>query len=222
MTDPITFERVLENMPLIAILRGILPREAIAIGEALYGAGFLSLEVPLNSPEPLSSIAKLREEFDGKMLIGAGTVLSVVDVGHSQVAGAQFMVSPNVNTAVISATKTSHLISIPGFQTPTEAFAARDAGADALKLFPAETTPPNTLNALQAVLPMGWPVIPVGGINPSNINAYLAAGAAGFGIGAALYAPGIDPDALHQRAIAFVEALETARNRHKRLCAKRS
>jgi 2-dehydro-3-deoxyphosphogalactonate aldolase len=198
-------------MPLIAILRGMEPRDSLDIAEALVSAGFLCVEVPLNSPEALTSIAKIRARFDGKLLVGAGTVLSLTDVAEVQGAGAQFVVSPNTNPAVITATKHRGLLSVPGFATPTEAFAATDAGADAIKLFPAEGASPSMLRALKAVLPASCPILPVGGITPTNMTDYIAAGAAGFGIGSSIYKPGTRPQIVGERAASFVAAWRAQR-----------
>jgi 2-dehydro-3-deoxyphosphogalactonate aldolase len=200
------WQRVLKEMPLIAILRGMQPSEALDIAAALKRAGFLSLEVPLNSPDPFSSIRLLKEKFGGQMLIGAGTVLSTSDVDACHTAGAEFIVSPNTNADVIRATKAHGLLSLPGFMTPSEAFAALHAGADGLKLFPAEGAPPSVLRAMKAVLPKASPVFAVGGITAASMADYHAAGAAGFGIGSAIYAPGISADAVHDRAAKFVTA----------------
>jgi len=206
MTDAMSWEHVLVAMPLIPILRGMEPRDSQSIAEALMSAGFLCVEVPLNSPDALASIAKIRIQFDGKLLVGAGTVLSIAEVAEVQGAGAQFVVSPNTNTAVIAATKHRGLVSVPGFVTPSEAFAAMDAGADALKLFPAEGSSPAVLRALKAVLPASCPILPVGGITPTNMADYIAAGAAGFGIGSSIYKPGTRPEIVRERAAGFVAA----------------
>jgi 2-dehydro-3-deoxyphosphogalactonate aldolase len=197
---------VIRTRPLVAILRGIRPEDAAAIGDALADAGFLCLEVPLNSPRPLETIAALRARFDGRLLVGAGTVLNPAEVGAVAAAGGQLIISPNTDTAVIAAAKQAGLVSVPGFFTPSEAFAALAAGADALKLFPAETAGPATLKAIRAVLPPGVPVLPVGGIEPDAMAAWRAAGASGFGIGSALYRPGAGADEVAARAKAFVAA----------------
>lgn len=203
---------VLSSMPLVAILRGIKPREAVCAVEALADAGFLCVEVPLNSPDAVKSIVKLRERFDGKLLIGAGTVLTASELAAADRAGAQLVVSPNTVPALVIAAKQRGLVSIPGFATPTEAFAATDAGADALKLFPAELASPPVLRALKAVLPASRPVLPVGGITVDNMAAYVAAGAAGFGIGSSIYAPGTPPEVIGVRAAAFVRAWHACRS----------
>lgn len=200
------WHEVLAKLPLVAILRGLQPTEASDVAAALIAAGFLCVEVPLNSPEPLESIRRIREQFDGKLLVGAGTVLSVVQVRTVRDAGAQLAVSPDSNPQVVTAAKDAGMISIPGFATPTEAFASIRAGADALKLFPAESASPAVLRALKAVLPPTVPILPVGGISIATMPSYLAAGAAGFGIGSSIYTPGLTAQAVGQRAAEFVTA----------------
>jgi 2-dehydro-3-deoxyphosphogalactonate aldolase len=194
-------------VPIIAILRGVAPAEAPDIAAALYAAGLRCVEVTLNSPEPLASIAAIRARFGADMRVGAGTVLSAHEVIEAAGAGAQLIVSPNTDLAVIAATKQAGLISLPGMFTPSEAFEALAAGADALKLFPAEASSPPSLKALLAVLPPGTAVLPVGGIEARSMAAWRAAGATGFGVGGALYKAGFGPDEVHSRALAFVEAL---------------
>jgi 2-dehydro-3-deoxyphosphogalactonate aldolase len=176
--------------PLIAILRGLTPQEAPAVGRALWEAGFRILEVPLNSPEPMISIAMLRLAVP-QALIGAGTVLDLTQVAQVQAAGGQLIISPNFNPAVLAAAKAARLFAIPGVATPTEAFAALRAGADAIKLFPAEMISPAAVKAMRAVLPRDALLIPVGGVSASNMAAYVQAGANGFGIGSSLYSPGM-------------------------------
>jgi 2-dehydro-3-deoxyphosphogalactonate aldolase len=199
-------QRVFKQMPLIAILRGIEPTSVLQVAQILQETGFLCVEIPLNSPDPLVSIAALRKHFGDQLLIGAGTVLSVAQVEDVHSAGAQLVVSPNTNPQVIRVAKARGLVSIPGFATPTEAFAALEAGADALKLFPAEAAPPAALKALKAVLPTQSAVFPVGGIAPQTMSAYFSAGAAGFGIGSALYRHGLATELVRERALAFVTA----------------
>jgi len=202
----VTWEHVLSDLPLIAILRGVTPTEAVPVAEALYASGFLCVEVPLNSPNPFESIGAIRARLKESLVAGAGTVLSAADVKSSRSSGAQLIVSPNTDLAVIRATRKAGLISLPGCATPSEAFNAHRLGANALKLFPAEAMPPPVLRALKAVLPPHLPLLPVGGITPQTIAAYRAAGAAGFGIGSAIYSPGSTPDQVHERAAAFVRA----------------
>lgn len=198
---------VLDALPLVAILRGLVPEEAVAIGEAVAAAGFLCIEVPLNSPRPLESIERLRKVLDGRVLVGAGTVLSVNDVMRVNDAGGQLCVSPNVNSEVISATKARGLMSIPGFLTPTEGFAALAAGADAIKLFPAELVGPRGLQAMKAVLPTKARILAVGGVAPDNMAEWQRAGAAGFGIGSSLFKPGQNAEETGRKAAAFVAAM---------------
>jgi 2-dehydro-3-deoxyphosphogalactonate aldolase len=202
----VNFSDVLADLPLIAVLRGITPTEAPAIAAALHDAGLRCLEVTLNSPRPLDGIAAIRDRFDGRLLVGAGTVLTASEVADAATAGAQFIVSPDTNVAVIHATKAAGLVSLPGFFSPTEAFAAIAAGADALKLFPAEAASPAMLKAMLAVLPAGARVFPVGGIAPQVMSAWRAAGASGFGVGSALYRPGVTPDEARRLARPFVAA----------------
>ncbi|MES2699524.1 MAG: 2-dehydro-3-deoxy-6-phosphogalactonate aldolase [Pseudomonadota bacterium] len=198
----------LDPLPLVAILRGLVPEEAVAIGEAIADAGFLCLEVPLNSPRPLESIELLRKALDGRVLVGAGTVLTVADVEQVADAGGQLCVSPNVNVDVIKAAKARGLVSMPGFLTPSEAFLALSSGADAIKLFPAETIGPKGLQAIMAVLPAQARVYAVGGIAPGNIAEWQSAGASGFGIGSSLFKPGQDPLETGRKAAAFVAAMD--------------
>ncbi len=201
-----TWNDVLTTLPLVAILRGLTPDEAVEVGEALVAAGFLCLEMPLNSPLPLESIRRLREALGDRAIVGAGTVLSVEAVRDVAAAGGQVVISPNTNPAVIGATKAAGLISFPAFFTPSEAFAAIEAGADAIKLFPAETAGPAALKAIKAVLPPTTPVFPVGGVEPGNAGAWRAAGADGLGLGSALYKPGRTAAEVGEAANAFVAA----------------
>lgn len=192
-----------DNFPFIAITRGLKTEEAILCGSVLQEAGFSIIENPLNSPDPYRSINILAENFGDKILVGAGTVLTVEQVGQVKDAGGQLIISPNCNPAVIEATKKSGLLSIPGVATPTEALIAIRAGADALKLFPAEFLPPAALKAMRAILPPETILIPVGSIDENNWQAYWRAGAAAFGLGSSLYSPGISPTNLKERAKAF-------------------
>jgi 2-dehydro-3-deoxyphosphogalactonate aldolase len=202
-----TLAQAMAQLPLIAILRGLTPAEAPAIGEALVRSGFAIIEVPLNSPEPLQSIAELTQQFP-QTLIGAGTVLNVQQVKDVHAAGGRLVVAPNFNPAVVAQALALNMVVLPGVATPTEAFAALDAGAHGLKLFPAEMITPATVKALRAVLPKTAALMPVGGITPDNMAAYLAAGASGFGLGSALYAPGKSAQAVQQQAQAFVRAFK--------------
>ncbi len=196
----------LDDLPLIAILRGLTPEEAPEIGAALIEAGVRAIEVPLNSPEPLRSIKILADQFGAQALIGAGTVLTAEEVRAVADSGARLVVSPNIDAAVIEASKRAGLISAPGFYTATEAFAAIKAGADILKLFPAELAGPIGLRALRAVLTPAQRVYAVGGVSPQSLRTWRDAGAAGFGIGSALYRPGQAAAEVSHRARAFVTA----------------
>ncbi|MBO9579278.1 MAG: 2-dehydro-3-deoxy-6-phosphogalactonate aldolase [Sphingobium sp.] len=193
-------------MPFVAILRGLAPEDAPSVGETLVGAGLRCIEVPLNSPRPLESIAALADAAHESVLIGAGTVLSPADVDSVAQAGGRIIVSPNMNPRVIRRTKELGLLSLPGIATPSEAFAAIEAGADGLKLFPAEMHNPAVLKAMKAVLPSDIPVFAVGGIGPDNLTAWRRAGADGFGIGSALFRPGIALAELDERAKALTAA----------------
>ena len=207
MTHPQAFARHFAACPLVAILRGLTPDEAEGAGAALIAAGVRIIEVPLNSPSPLDSIARLAARFGDEALIGAGTVLTPADVARVADAGGGLIVSPNTDPRVIRAAKSAGLASAPGCFTPTEAFAALEAGADALKLFPAEAAPPAVVKALRAVLPRDVPLIAVGGITPGAMADYRAAGADGFGLGSALYSPGMAAADVATRARGFVAAL---------------
>lgn len=200
---------ILAPLPLIAILRGVTPDEILGIGEALIDAGFVAIEVPLNSPEPLASIRLLADAFGERALIGAGTVRDPADVARIAAAGGRLVVMPHGDAAVIDAAKERGLLCVPGVATPTEAFAALDAGADALKLFPAEALPPAVVKAWRAVLPKDVWLLPVGGIRPDSMALYLAAGANGFGLGSALYKPGMTPAQVAANARAFADAFAT-------------
>ncbi|MGF1627734.1 MAG: 2-dehydro-3-deoxy-6-phosphogalactonate aldolase [Alphaproteobacteria bacterium] len=199
----------LERLPLVAILRGVTPEAVVAIGEALVAAGFAVIEVPLNSPRPIDSIRLLAEALGDRALVGAGTVLRAEQVGQVADAGGRLIVMPHADGAVIRAAKAARLYAVPGFATPTEAFSALAAGADALKLFPAEANPPPVLKALRAVLPAEVRVLPVGGITPEAMGAYVRAGAGGFGLGSALYKPGMTAAEAGARAERFVSAWNT-------------
>ncbi len=201
------FEAAFAACPLVAILRGLTPAEAPAVGEALVGAGFTLIEVPLNSPDPLRSIAILAERLSGRALVGAGTVLEPAQVAAIGAAGGGLVVSPNTDAAVIGATRALGLVSLPGYQTPTEAFAALAAGATALKLFPADVASPAALRAHRAVLPPGTRVLAVGGVTPDGIAGWRAAGADGFGLGSNLYRPSKGAADIARDAAAFVNAL---------------
>jgi 2-dehydro-3-deoxyphosphogalactonate aldolase len=200
------FDAAMDELPLVAILRGITPAEAPTIGAALVAEGFRLIEVPLNSPQPFESIAGLRAALSPNVLVGAGTVRTPDDVLRLRDGGADLVVMPHADTSLIRAAKVAGLVCVPGVATPTEAFAALDAGADALKLFPAELVSPAVVRALRAVLPTSVRLLPVGGITASSMPAWSKAGISGFGLGSALYAPGRSADEVRGRARAFVAA----------------
>jgi 2-dehydro-3-deoxyphosphogalactonate aldolase len=207
MSHIAAFDAAFAKCPLIAILRGVRPDEVEDVGEALVAAGFTLIEVPMNSPDPLDSVARLAKRFAGRAQIGAGTVLRVDQVAAVGAAGGTMIISPNANLGVIAASAAAGLVSLPGIATPSEAFAALDAGATALKLFPAEASTPSVVKAMRAVLPKDVRVLPVGGIAPNNMQPWRDAGAAGFGLGSALYKPGMSAAEVGANARAFVAAL---------------
>jgi len=194
---------------LIAILRGLRPEESVAIGEVLYDAGFRIIEVPLNSPQPFDSIRLLRNSLPADCLIGAGTVLSAEQVQQVKAAGGQLIVMPHSDPVVLKAAKEADLYLAPGVVTPTEAFAALAAGADVLKLFPAESLAPAVVKALLAVLPKGTALVPVGGISPDNMQPFLDAGVAGFGLGSGLFKPGMTVQQVADNAKAYAQAWQS-------------
>lgn len=207
MTDAITpFQTALAQCGLIAILRGVRPDEARDIGQVLYESGFRVIEVPLNSPSATDSIRLLRESLPADCQVGAGTVIDPAACDLIRAAGGDLIVMPHSDPAVIRAAKSAGMACAPGVATPTEAYAALSAGADALKMFPAEQLGAAALKAWRAVLPRSVPLIPVGGIVPSSIASYAFAGASGFGLGSALYKPGDSPREVAKMAIAFVAA----------------
>ena len=198
------FATAFARCPLVAILRGVRPDEVEPIGDALVAAGFTLIEVPMNSPDPLDSIGRLARRLDGRALVGAGTVLTPDQVRAVQQVGGRLIISPNSDLSVIAQSAQAGLVSMPGYFTPTEAFAAVQAGASALKLFPAEAATPAVLKAQRAVLPKDLPILVVGGINPDNMAPWVAAGANGFGLGSALYKPGATAAQVSEAAQAFL------------------
>ena len=198
-------------LPLVAILRGVRPEEAAGIGASLYAEGFRLIEVPLNSPEPFASIAAIRRAVPMDALVGAGTVLSVDHVRQLKDCGGEIVVMPHADVTVIRAAKEAGLVCTPGVVTPTEAFAALAAGADALKIFPAELVTPAILKAIRVVLPKGTRLLPVGGITPDNMTPYLNAGATGFGLGSALYKPGMMANEVAAMANNFVNSWQNVK-----------
>jgi 2-dehydro-3-deoxyphosphogalactonate aldolase len=209
MTAHQKFDAALYHLPLVGILRGLQAHEALAVGEALCSADWTLIEVPLNSPDPLTSIATLANNFP-QALIGAGTVLTPSDVRNVHAAGGQLIVAPNFNPAVVREAVRLGLVCLPGVMTATEAFAALEAGATGLKLFPSEMISPAVVRALRAVLPANTRLLPVGGITPDNMGNYLAAGASGFGIGSALYQPGMTATQVQANASNFIAAYRVA------------
>ena len=195
--------QTLDNVTQIAIIRGVTPDEAVAVAGAFVESGFGVVEVPLNSPDPLESVRRMAEAYGDRVLIGAGTVLTPADAQAVAEAGGKLIVSPNTNPDVIRETKKLGLMSVPGVLTPTECFAALDAGADALKLFNAGTVGPATLKAYRAVLPADLPVYAVGGVTVENARAWIEAGANGYGLGRNVYRPGMAIDEIKQLAGAF-------------------
>lgn len=200
------FDAAFGALPLVAILRGLEPGDAAPVASALYEAGFRLIEVPLNSPQPFDSIATIRRLLPGDALVGAGTVLTAADVDRLASLGAELVVMPHADTAVIRAAVRAGLVCTPGVATPTEAFAALAAGAAALKIFPAELVGPAVIKAMRAVLPSGTRLLPVGGITPDTMKPFLEAGAAGFGLGSALFKPGMEAGEVGRLARRFSEA----------------
>jgi 2-dehydro-3-deoxyphosphogalactonate aldolase len=200
------FEAAMAALPLVAILRGVQPHEVVAIAEAAYQQGFRLIEVPMNSPQALDSIARLARALPADAVVGAGTVLSVDAAQQVQQAGGQLIVMPHADVRIVAHAKAQGLCCVPGAATPTEAFACAEAGADALKLFPAELVSQGVMKAMRAVLPPSLRLMPVGGIQPDSMAAWRRAGASGFGLGSALYTPGLTAGEVGQRAQSFVHA----------------
>jgi 2-dehydro-3-deoxyphosphogalactonate aldolase len=203
---PNRFAAAMARLPLVAILRGLRPAEAPAILEALLSQGFVLIEIPLNSPDPLASVTAMRKIAPPEVFIGAGTVLRVADVEAVAEAGGDLVVMPHADVAIIRAAKARGLVCLPGVATPTEGFAALGAGADGLKAFPAEMIAPAIVKAWRAVIPRDVPILPVGGVGPDSMAAYVTAGASGFGLGSALYRPGDSAERAAEQAAAFVAA----------------
>jgi 2-dehydro-3-deoxyphosphogalactonate aldolase len=202
-----TLDEALAECPLVAIIRGVRPDEVLAIAEALWDGGVRVVEVPLNSPQPLESVARLSAKMSSRVVCGAGTVLDIEAVDAVAMAGGRIIVAPNTNADVIRRARAAQLDVMPGFLTPTEAFGAIEAGARILKLFPADALGPRHLKAIKAVLPPEIRVFPVGGVRPEGMADWVAAGAAGFGLGSELYKPGDSPEAVRAKAQTAVEAL---------------
>ena len=207
----IGFEQASQECGIVAIIRGVTLEEVAGVGDALYEAGIRIVEVPLNSPEPFRSIAALAARFQGRMVVGAGTVLDVDGVDRVKSAGGQISVSPDCNPEVIARTLARGMVPLPGVFTPTEAFAAVRAGARHLKLFPAEAASPRTVKAWKAVLPRDVKVYAVGGVTPDNMREWAEAGCAGFGIGSNIYKPGVSTDDVGRAARNFVAAWKNLR-----------
>ncbi len=203
------FNAHMDSLPLVAILRGLKPEEALSVGQAIVNAGFHILEVPLNSPDPLRSIQILAEAFP-LALVGAGTVTTAQQVRNIKAAGGQLIISPHLDDNVVCEAVNQGLISMPGVATPSEAFRAIALGAHGLKLFPAEMISPAVVKSMRAVLPTHMKLIPVGGIGTHNMADYRNSGASGFGIGSALFAPGKSAQAVGESAAAFVQAWKAA------------
>jgi len=203
------FHHHFDQCSLVAIIRGVKPDEAEAIGQAVYDAGIRIIEVPLNSPDPIESIRRLAARFGESMLVGGGTVLEPSTVGEIKAAGGRLIVAPNTNVEVIEETVAAGLASCPGYFTPSDAFDAIEGGATALKLFPAEGASPAVLKAQRAVIPKDVPILVVGGIKPETMQPWLDAGADGFGLGGGLYRPGQSPAETGEKARAYVAALRS-------------
>ncbi len=208
----LSFQAALSACPLVAILRGVPPADCEEIGLALARCGFTLIEVPLNSPDPFESIGRLAHVLEGRAMVGAGTVLEAWQVDAVANAGGKLIVMPHADAAIVRRAKEFGLTALPGFATPTEAFAMLAAGADGLKLFPAEANPPPVLKAMRAVLPKQVAVLPVGSITPTNMAGYWAAGANGFGLGSALYRPGATAAEVETAARAFKAEIDRLRS----------
>ncbi|MGI8706396.1 MAG: 2-dehydro-3-deoxy-6-phosphogalactonate aldolase [Sphingomicrobium sp.] len=201
------FDRYFDQCPLVAIIRGVTPADAAAIGRALFDGGIRIIEVPLNSPEPFASIERIAAEVGDSALVGAGTVLDPADVERVKAAGGRIVVSPNTSPIVIRATVDAGMVSSPGIFTPSDAFTALENGAHALKLFPAEAASPKVVKSIRAVLPSDVPLIVVGGVTPDTVAGWMDAGADGFGLGGGLYKPGQAAEETREKARAYVSAV---------------
>lgn len=213
MTYISQFDTAFAICPLVAILRGVHPEEVDAIGEVLVDAGFTLIEVPLNSPDPLASVERLAARLGARAVVGAGTVLAASDVARVRDAGGKMIISPNMNPSVIAATTANGLVSLPGIATPTEALGAVEAGATALKFFPAEGGSPKVLKAMRAILPQQLRILPVGGVTVDTMDAWWLAGASGFGLGSALYVTGRTAAEVKACALSFVLAQKASAER---------
>lgn len=205
----ITLQNAMETLPLVAILRDVRPEEVLTIANVIKTAGFSMIEVPLNSPEPYESIRLLSEAMGNEVLIGAGTVLTQQQVDQVFAVGGRLIVTPNTDTTVIHHAKTKGMYVLPGFYTPSEAFAAISAGADGLKLFPADQGAIEKLKAMTAVLPP-IPLLPVGGVNDKNLETFIQVGAQGFGLGSGLYKAGMTAQQVKQNAESYIQAYRKA------------
>lgn len=202
------FDRYFDQCPLVGIIRGVTPGEAAGIGRALFDGGIRIIEVPLNSPDPFSSIERIAADLGEEALVGAGTVLDPEDVQRVRDAGGRIVVSPNTSPAVIRATVEAGMVSSPGIFTPSEAFTALENGAHALKLFPAEAASPKVVKSIRAVLPKDVPLLVVGGVTPDSVARWIDAGADGFGLGGGLYKPGQSAEETLEKARAYVAAVK--------------
>jgi 2-dehydro-3-deoxyphosphogalactonate aldolase len=216
------FEAAVAHCPLVAILRGIRPDEVVAVADTLVEAGFSMIEVPLNSPDPLDSIAAIANRYSAPVLVGAGTVLEVADVEAVRRVGGRLIISPNTDVAVIAASAAAGLVSLPGYFTPSEGFAALKAGATALKLFPAEAAGPSVVKAQRAVFPRDLSLFIVGGVKADGMQPWLDAGARGFGLGSALYVAGDDAGKVRARADAFIKGFAGLRQTNEATAIKRT
>ncbi|WP_086932557.1 2-dehydro-3-deoxy-6-phosphogalactonate aldolase [Agarilytica rhodophyticola] len=202
----LSFCDAIEELPLIAILRGVTPERVLDVATVIKDAGFTIIEVPLNSPKPYESISLLNKYMGEEILIGAGTVLTYEEVDKVHLSGGKIVISPNTNEQVIRYTKKLSLYSLPGFYTPTEAFKAIYAGADSLKMFPADILGPKAIKAVKAILPPTMPIFPVGGVAPAQMGEFIAAGANGFGLGSGLFSPEMNLEQVKLNASTYIAA----------------